>query len=396
MTFDVAIVGAGIIGLTLALDLSQAGLSVVVLEKQNRADLNNLLDLSDYDRRVFAINWASQHFFESVQVWNSIQAYRVSPYQSMFVWDEAGTGQIQFQSDLILESELGHIIEQKVILKALWDQLKQVDKLQIISPCELNQITFNSSFSNIYLNSKRLQAHLIVGADGAASWVRQQAGIGVRGWSYDQSAVVATIHTEKPHAKIARQRFSFEGPLALLPLDNPHYCSIVWMVSPQKAQDLMKYTAVEFSEILTKNFGPSLGRLTLESDKRAIFPLATQQAKRYCQPGCVLVGDAAQVIHPLAGLGLNLGLQNAKVLSKLIKKQKFKQRALGDLAYLKYYERREQARASLMIAAMEGFKRGFGTDNKVVKHVRNAGLNFVNKHSYLKKCFVHFATGKYS
>lgn len=394
MIFDVAIIGAGVVGLTLALDLSQAGLNVVVLEKQNRNDLNNPLDLSDYDRRVFAINWASQKRFESVQAWDDMQTYRVSPYQSMYVWDEGEKGHIQFQSDLIIESELGHIIEQKVILKALWDKMKQVGTLQIISPCKLNQITFSPSLSSIYTDSERLQARLIVGADGAASWVRQQAGINIIGWSYDQSALVATIHTEKPHARTARQRFSLGGPLALLPLDNPNYCSIVWMISPQKAQDLMNCTAVEFSEMLTQSFGPSLGMLTLEKDKRAIFPLAMQQATHYCQPGCALVGDAAQVIHPLAGLGVNLGLQNVSVLSGLIKKQKAKQRELGHLAYLKHYERREKNRAKMMIAAMEVFKRGFGTDNRMIRHVRNAGLNFVDKHPHLKKWFVHFAMGK--
>lgn len=398
MVFDVIIVGAGIVGLTLALDLGQAGFKVALIEKQELHYLNNPLDLKEYDSRVFAINWASQQFFNSVQAWEPMQAYRVSPYQAMQLWDACGFGHIQFGSQSIIESELGHIIEQKVMAKALWDQIGQLNNIEVITPCELLDLTLSPSLSSLYTNKTaphdKLQANLIIGADGANSWVRTQAGLSVTGWSYDQSALVATIHTEKPHQKTAWQRFSSDGPLALLPLADPHYCSIVWMTEPEQAQVLKTIDIKEFSQILTNRFGPTLGALTLVQDKRAVFPLKMQHAKAYCRPGCVLVGDAAHVIHPLAGLGMNLGLQNAKTLSDLLKNQKSKQRALGNLGYLKQYERQEKSRALMMIALMEGFKRGFGTQNGVIKYLRNAGLNFVNERDMLKTWFIQSAMGK--
>ena len=398
MIFDVIVVGAGVVGLTLALELGRAGLTVAVLEKQSLEYLNHPIDLSQYDKRVFTINSASQALFQSVGAWDGMQALRVSPYQSMEVWDACGSGEIQFNVDLGKFSELGHIIEQKVILKALGDQLKYYDSIQVIAPCELSHFTLSESVSNLYLKEegglKRLQTSLIVGADGANSWVRTQAGLEVKGWSYGQTALVATIHTEKSHGQTARQRFALEGPLALLPLADPHICSIVWMIDPLQAENLAKMPAEEFSHILTRSFGPALGALTLSEDNRATFPLKMQQATGYCQPGCALVGDAAHVIHPLAGLGVNLGLQNVKVLSEFIKQQKDKQRMLGHFAYLKKYERQEKMRSRVVIAAMEGFKRGFGTDNSLVKHLRNAGLNLVDKQPLLKKWFVDFAMGK--
>lgn len=394
MVFDVLIVGAGVVGLSLALDLAQAGLKVALLEKQNCDRFNNTLDLSQYDTRVFAINWASQALFESLGVWDAIEAYRVSPYESMKVWDSFGQGYIHFDSESILESQLGHIIEQKVLLKALWDKAKEFENIEMIASCELMNLTVNSSVSNLYTDKGRFQAHLIVGADGAHSWVRSQAGFKVKGWSYEQSALVATISHEKSHEKTARQRFAPDGPLALLPLKDDYTSSIVWMTTPVQAEHLKNLSDSKFSDILTQRFGPTLGTLSLAEENRALFPLKMQQVVEYCQPGCALVGDAAQTIHPLAGLGMNLGLNNVKTLADLIKIQKQKRRGLGDIGYLKRYERREKLRASLVIAAMEGFKRGFGTDNKVIAYLRNTGLNWVDRHSLIKKRFMHFAMGK--
>lgn len=398
MVFDIIIVGAGIVGLALALDLGQAGFKVALIEKQAPYYLNTPLDLKEYDTRVFAINWASQQFFNTLKAWDAMQGARVSPYQAMQVWDASSSGAIEFGSESIMESELGHIIEQKVIAKALWEQIDKLNNIEVIVPCELLDLTLSPSLSTVYTNQTSpydtLQAHLIVGADGAKSWVRTQADLGVSGWSYEQSALVATIHTEKSHQKTAWQRFDFDGPLALLPLAQPHYCSIVWMTDPMQAQSLKTIESKEFSEILTHRFGSSLGALTLAQDNRAVFPLTMQHAKAYVRPGCVLIGDAAHVIHPLAGLGINLGLKNAKTLSNLVKIQKSKHRALGDLAYLKRYERQEKNQARLMIAAMEAFKRGFGTQNGLIKYLRNMGLNLVNERNMLKTWFIELAMGK--
>jgi len=394
----VLIVGAGVVGLALALDLGQAGLKVGILEKQHPYYLHNDLDLTQYDMRVFAINSNAQQLFDKIGVWKRMQAYRMSPYQAMQVWDAAGFGHIHFDNESIFESDLGYIIEQKVLLKALWQQIQSCDTIKVIAPCELKAVTFSPYISSLYTSLSapydRLQAELIVGADGAASWVRTQAGLKTTGWSYDQTALVATITTEKSHQKTAWQRFDTDGPLALLPLPDEHQVSIVWMSEPSYVEYLNTLDGDAFAEVLTQRFGPTLGKLTLTENKRLLFPLKMQHAKNYTREGCALVGDAAHVIHPLAGLGINLGLQNVKVLSELIQIQKNKQRSLGNLVYLKQYERKEKSHALMVIAAMEGFKRGFGTDNTLIKCIRNAGLHFVNQRPILKTWFIHLANGK--
>jgi len=388
---DICIVGAGVVGATLAVLLSQKGFKVTLVERKPLPK-PDALDISEYDLRVFAINAASKALFQQCGVWHLIEQLRVSPYTGMKVWDAESNGMIEFSADNIYQNELGHIIEQKVILEALSAKIRDSVNISVVEECELSTMYNDTEGAKLILKkpNKMIHAKLLVGADGSQSWVRNNANISLVSNAYNHSAIVATVRTEKPHLKIARQRFRCDGPLALLPLKGAHDCSIVWSTHPQKVAYLTELDQQTFSEALTYAFGDNLGTLSLKS-KRVSFPLMMQHAKTYCQPGLALVGDAAHVIHPLAGLGVNIGLRNIRVLVEKLVSQHNKCRDLNSIAYLRKYERQERSHATMIITLMQAFKEGFGTENRLIKAARNMGLNFTNRHQLLKNQFIKLA-----
>lgn len=252
-------------------------------------------------------------------------------------------------------------------------------------------------------DGRHLSAQLIVAADGGNSEVRRLAGFETRKWSYHQQAIVATVRTTLPHSHIARQRFLPHGPLAFLPLsDNGHtvatgddcscYSSIVWSADTDKAKELMSLDDQAFSRQLTRAFEAQMGSIEAVS-KRYSFPLRQSHAVDYVKPGIVLIGDAAHVIHPLAGQGVNLGLQDVRVLSEELLRAYESSADLGGELSLRRYQRRRKADNLAMMAAMEGFKRLFGSRSLPLIWLRNAGMRQLNKLEPVKHHIVRQAMG---
>jgi 2-octaprenylphenol hydroxylase len=317
---------------------------------------------------------------------------RVTPYQHMHVWDRAGLGEIHFDAADLAEPDLGHIIENRVIVRALWKSLEGAG-VKVLAPTKLGALDFADEGASLTLaDGGILRVGLVVAADGARSQVRELAGIASRSEPYDQHAVVATVSAEKGNRSTAWQRFMRDGPLALLPLERELF-SIVWSTSPNEAERLCALPEHEFNGLLTKASESRLGRLAVLG-ARAAFPLRLQHAEKYVLPGLALVGDAAHVIHPLAGQGVNLGFLDAGALVDALLAGRARGRLPGALASLRVYERGRRGHNTATQLAMDGFKQLFSNDSGVLSLVRNLGLGAAGRLAPLRRLFEKVALGQ--
>lgn len=388
--YDLIISGGGMVGATLAAALGQHAIKVAVIDPH----IPTLeWPRTEYDIRVSAITRATEKMFDEAGAWSKMCDMRVAPYQHMQVWDQLGDGSIHFDSSDLGEANLGYIIENSVIHKALLDRLNELEHVELITPAQITELKQHDDHIDLTLNNgNRLSAKLLVAADGANSWIREEVGIKTTGWLYDQSAVVATIQTEKSHQQTAWQQFMPNGPLAFLPLDQSHLSSIVWSTSHEEAARLCELSKDNFLTELHEAFGERLGKM-VSIDSRGAFPLQLKHANRYCAERVVLVGNAAHAIHPLAGQGLNLGINDVAELSKLIIDAHHEQQDWGDYALLRRYERARKGENIAVTAAMDGFKRLFSNDQPLFKTLRNIGLNIADHAGPLKNQIIRQAMG---
>lgn len=396
---DVAIVGAGIAGSALALALSGQGLSVVIIEAQpfDSGQLPSGLALEDFDPRVVALNPRSQALLAQWGAWQGVADYRSCAYRHMTVWDADGTGAIDFDSSDIGAAALGHIVENRALVRSLGSRLQACADVRLLAPERLQACSRDAAGAVVLeLESGcQLQAGLVVAADGALSRVRDLLDFRTREWNYGHHAIVATVQVERDHGATAWQRFLPTGPLAFLPLpgtDGAHYCSLVWSVDSARVEGLMALDEPAFCEALGRAFEQRLGRI-LGCSRRYAFPLRQRHAVDYVQPGVALVADAAHTLHPLAGQGINLGLQDVAVLAEELVRARQRGEAPGSLAVLKRYQRRRKGENLAMMAAMEGFKRLFEQPALPLRWLRNAGMRGVDRARPLKQRLMRQAMG---
>lgn len=389
-SYDVIIAGGGITGLAVACGLKDTGLRIAVVEA-NPTDV--FLPASPPSLRVSAINQASQRFFEYLDVWQTMLAMRVSPYQSISVREYDGPGRIEFAGSSRLAKPLGYIIENEVITHALRQKIYQSKGIDLLPGSELKQVAFGDNETFCTLDDGRLiSAKLLIAADGAQSRLRQQANIPLFFSDYRHHAVVATIATSLPHQAIARQLFHVEGILALLPLSDPYQCSIVWSLAPNMAKEAVSQSKQAFEQRLSIQSDMQLGLLSLIGE-RACFPLTARYAKSFASHRLTLVGDAAHTIHPLAGQGANLGLMDAATLVGEIQRLAQQGKDFGEYLYLRRYERSRKLSASKMLLTMQFFQELFAGDSPLKKGLRNFGLTAVNNLPGLKSKLIAEAQG---
>ncbi|MEW6331923.1 MAG: UbiH/UbiF/VisC/COQ6 family ubiquinone biosynthesis hydroxylase [Pseudomonadota bacterium] len=388
-SYDIVIVGGGMVGAAFACALGNSSFKVAVLDCAPAAAPPE----KDYDQRVSALTLASRTLFENLGAWDGMARRRVSPVREMRVWSGTGTGAIHFNAAEIGEPALTYIVENSVIQTALVERLHQFTNVHHLCPVEVSAMELADNGAVVTLKDGRnLQAKLLVGADGADSAVRHAAGIETQSLDLHQKGIVATVTTEKPHAATARQVFLTTGPLAFLPLEEPHTCSIVWSADTARADQLLALDDAAFIHALQNTFGNFLG--TIQSiSARAAFPLALSHAKAYTAPHLALVGDAAHTVHPLAGQGVNLGFLDAATLAEVLLDAAAKQKDIGAHAVLRRYERWRKGDNLAMVSITGGFKYLFGNELPVVSQLRNWGLDLTNAATPIKNLIMRRASG---
>lgn len=395
MHADLIIVGAGMVGSTLALALQGAGLSIKLIDA-GPLDVQPFALTDPFEPRVSALSAASQRILERVGAWPGIAGRRISPYTDMQVWDGSGTGQIHFSAASVHADVLGHIVENRVVQDGLLDALKASGSIDLLPNARLERLQQTEhGWSLTLADGQQLGADLVVAADGANSAVRRLAGCATREWDYMHHAIVTSVRCAEPNQQTAWQRFTDDGPLAFLPLqrdEDTHWCSIVWSATEAEAQRLMALDDQAFCQALGRAFEYRLGDV-LEADPRLCIPLRQRHAKRYVQPGLALIGDAAHTIHPLAGQGVNLGLLDAAVLAEVLLAAIARDARLGDMRVLARFERRRMPHNLAMMAAMEGFERLFQADPLPLRWLRNTGLKAMQAMPEAKALFVRQALG---
>ncbi|MEM9254350.1 MAG: UbiH/UbiF/VisC/COQ6 family ubiquinone biosynthesis hydroxylase [Pseudomonadota bacterium] len=397
--YDVVIIGAGIAGSSLAAALSGCGLSIALVEAQSvdGSELPQERDAHSFDPRVSALTPKSQAFLQQLDAWQQIIDYRACPYGHMTVWDAEGTGRIDFDCTEVDRSVLGHIVENRAIVKSLMSAVSAASDVTLHCPAALADCDFalDGRLHLVLEDGGLLEARLMVAADGALSRVRNMLDFATREWDYGHRAIACTIQVERAHEHTAWQRFLATGPLALLPLPGTHeahFCSIVWSATNDLADSLMALSDDAFCDALEDASERCLGRV-LKASKRSCFPLRQRHAIDYVQPGVALVGDAAHTIHPLAGQGINLGLRDVAVLAEEIERALGRGENVGDLEVLQRFQRRRKGDNLLMMTAMDGFKRLFEQRAPAIRWLRNAGMSHLDRLLPVKQQLIKHAMG---
>ncbi|AHY10244.1 MULTISPECIES: FAD-dependent 2-octaprenylphenol hydroxylase [Citrobacter] len=387
---DVAIVGGGMVGLAVACGLQGSGLRVAVLEQHVPQSL--AVDAPP-QLRVSAINAASEKLLTRLGVWSDIVARRACCYHGMEVWDKDSFGRIEFDDQSMGYSHLGHIVENAEIHYALWQKAQRSPDITLLAPAEIQQVAWGENEAFLTLKEgTMLTARLVIGADGANSWLRNKADIPLTFWDYRHHALVATIRTQEAHGAVARQAFHGEGILAFLPLSDPHLCSIVWSLSPQEAERMQQASVDEFNQALNIAFDNRLGLCSVESERQT-FPLTGRYARQFAAHRLALVGDAAHTIHPLAGQGVNLGFMDAAELIDELKRLQRQGKDIGQYLYLRRYERSRKHSAAMMLAGMQGFRELFAGENPAKKLLRDIGLKLADTLPGVKPQLIRQAMG---
>jgi 2-octaprenylphenol hydroxylase len=382
------IAGAGMVGLATACALAKQNLSVTVVEK-----FSTKLDAADkHPLRVSAINTQSQKLLADIGAWQRIDARQLSPFDAMHVWDENTSAQLDFDAGDIGTSQLGHIMPNAEIVKALWAQALALG-VEILAPEEITEFDTQSDSVTVTLASgKTITTELLLACEGRRSPLREQAGITIEQASYGQRGLVCVVKTEKPHNRTAYQRFCETGPLAFLPLKDEHECSIVWSQPDADAQATTELSEKDFNTALEQAFESKLGKVKVLS-QRASFPLGWQYATTYIAPRFALLGDAAHGIHPLAGQGVNLGFADVVALVDAIAWAQNKKRPWAGMATLQRYERERAGHNKIVMQSMTGLNALFSNTQPGLMGLRHLGVNLVNDHAWLKRFFMKRAAG---
>lgn len=389
-SYDAVVVGGGMVGAATAIGLAQLGLTVAVVEAfaPKAYESSQPLDL-----RVSAISAASEELLSRLGALKYLQTMRQVAYKGLETWELDGCI-TQFHSDQIGASHLGHIVENRLIQLSLWDRIAQLDNISLYCPVKITQLQRNRGDDAIDVSLEDGQVFstkLLIGADGANSYVRQWANIGITGWDYAQSAMLINIETNCGEQDVTWQQFTPHGPRSLLPLPGNN-ASLVWYDDANRITQLSQLNNTALKKQIDQYFPERLDR-DFKVVNKASFKLTRRHAQRYYSENLVILGDAAHTINPLAGQGVNLGFKDVDALITTIESQLQKESGWWNSEVLKQYQGCRYRDNQLMMSAMDMFYASFSNDILPLKLLRNSALKLANIDSPIKKYVLKYAMG---
>lgn len=382
---DILVVGGGLVGAAAALGAAALGFSVAIVERQRPERARGALGM---DLRTVALSPATRTLLEELDVWPDLNP---APYRTMRVWEERGAAEIEFEAAEAGRAELGWILEVGEVTEALWRRLDACPRVACRLGASLAQLAPGADGVEVSLEGGRVDARLLVGADGARSAVRALSGTGVEELKTDQMAIATVAATARPHDGVACQRFLLDGPLALLPARDPHRVAVVWSQSAQCARRRGGLDDAGFGAELARAAGFSREEI-VAVDERLAFPVSQAIADRVNpHPRVLLIGDAARTIHPLAGLGVNLGFEDVAGLLRVLRRVAGGDPGAGGL--WRAFARRRKARGVALMRFLAGLRSFYGMRQPLPHWMRNLGVRLVNRSGPIKRQLILEAMG---
>ncbi|MCG3726458.1 2-octaprenyl-3-methyl-6-methoxy-1,4-benzoquinol hydroxylase [Vibrio cincinnatiensis] len=381
--FDVIVIGGGMVGAAAALGLVQQGRKVALVEGNAPSAFSPDQAM---DVRISAISQTSVSLLEELGAWEGVKQKRVCPYRRLETW-EYPECRTRFSCESLGLAQLGFMVENRLIQLAIWEQFSQYPELVLFCPDTLSKIQFQPTGAHqVTLQSgTTLVGQWIIGADGANSQVRSLAHIGITAWDYRQHCMLINVQTAKPQQDITWQQFFPSGPRSFLPLQDQQ-ASLVWYDSPKRIKQLMNLSDDQLREEILNHFPPELG--DIDVIQRGSFPLTRRHAQSYVQNGCVLIGDAAHTINPLAGQGVNLGFKDVAALLAVTDEMEEL-----TLEQFQRYERKRRPDNLLMQTGMDVFYKAFSNDLAPIKLMRNILLKGAEHSGPIKAQVLRYALG---
>ena len=389
MDFQVSIVGGGVAGALLALSLGKSGIRTCLIDRgKPSVKLTNPLI-----GRTTSLNLFSIQALKEVGIWEDIYP-QARVFDEIFVWDAEGSSSVQFNAFEIEKKELGVIVHNNIILQAIFNSLQNIPEVTLMEEESLAKIFEGQNTIDLTTESgKRISSEILIGADGSLSRVRDFSKIPIRKWSYDQLAIVSSVKTTKSIGSTAFQIFTDTGPIAFLPLvEGTNHASLIWSTDKSYGEKLLKLDKEALSKELRLKTEERFGEIDFCEDINS-FPLHQLHAKKFYKERTILVGDSAHTIHPLAGQGLNLGIADVRELSHLLASLNRYGKSMFDKEVIQTYSKKREPESYKMIALMEAFKRGFGSESLLIRFGRNFAFDFANRATPIKRRLIKEAAG---
>jgi 2-octaprenyl-6-methoxyphenol hydroxylase len=389
LEYDLAIVGGGIIGNTLAVALQNSGLRVVSIEAQAQS-------ISITKNRAYVLSMLSGQIFEGLGIWQAVLP-QVTQFSQIQISDADYAGVVKMYPQDLGTDTLGYAASHEVLLTALQTKLQAAANITVMCPAQVVAVEYSSSGAEISIQTPdleaptKIRANLLIAADGAKSALREQAGIATTGWNYWQSCITATITPEKSHQNIAYERFWYAGPIGVLPLADGR-CQVVWTVPHQQAEELRDLPEREFLHQLEHCTGGLLGKLELDS-QRWLFPVKLMQSQQYTAARLALIGDAAHCCHPVAGQGMNLGIRDAAALAEILVAAHQAGEDIGSEAVLQRYANWRKPENWVILAFTDFLDRMFSTSILPIVIIRRFGLFLLDRIPGFKYLALRLMTG---
>lgn len=390
--FDAVIIGGGLSGGTMAALLGSNGFRVACIDREiPTAQLEN-----EFDGRTTAISWGSQKVMEAAGVWPLLKK-NACPIRTIDILDGGSPVLLRFGAEEVGNQSFGWILENRLIRKALFERMQSLKTVTHAAPAQIASMDRQDDAVTVMLkDGQKFIAPLLIGADGRNSFTREWAGIGTRGWSYEQRAIVCTVTHERPHNNVAVEHFRDQGPFATLPMTpgakGEHRSSVVWTEHGAEKDSALHYPQDVFDAALTARFPENYGRVK-QIGGRFTYPLGLQHAHCYIAPRVALIAEAAHGIHPIAGQGLNMGFRDVAALCECLVSARDTGADFGSDNVLSLYQRKRRFDNMAMAAATDSLNRLFSNKVMPLPILRKAGLKMVARIPLAKKFFMHQAMG---